>query len=259
MILAVAILPMNKARICSNKIGSSNVRPSYFLPNLFVMEAAVMKKLSVGLLALVCLMGGTGAVQADPIPLLFNTGVDALATPLVDGTIGDPHYALVGVPGGTTDIRVRTSVGGYPVGPWLGDDTLSAWIGPNNDTQDDGPFGPTYDYRTTFDLTGYNPSTAQITGQWSTDDLGMDILINGVSTGLTNSAEFASWTPFSITSGFQSGINTLDFLINNSGGGPTGLRVEMTGTATAVPEPGSIVMLVGMGLTGASLLLRRRK
>lgn len=64
------------------------------------------------------------------IPSLFNTGVDASMTPLPDGTIGDPHYSLVSVPGGTTDILVRTSAGGYPIPPYFGDDSSSAWIGP---------------------------------------------------------------------------------------------------------------------------------
>ena len=92
----------------------------------------------------------------------FNTGVNGSGTPLADGAIGDPHYLLTAVPSGsTTAIRVRTSVGGYPIGPWLADDTISAWIGPNNDAQVDGPVG-NYDYRTTFNLTGFNPATASL-------------------------------------------------------------------------------------------------
>lgn len=186
-----------------------------------------------------------GSAHAGTISV-FNTGVDSSGTPLSDGTIGDPHYLLTLVPGGsTTDIRVRTSPGGFPIGPWLGDDSISAWIGPNNDGAVDGPVG-NYDYQTTFNLTGFDPATALITGQWATDNPGLDILINGVSTGSTSCC-FTSWTGFSIGSGFIAGVNTLDFILQNQGG-PTGLRVEMSGTAVdppGIPEPASLVLLGG--------------
>lgn len=149
-------------------------------------------------------------------------------------------------------------MGGYPVPPYIGDDSLSAWIGPNNDPQVDGPVG-TYDYRTTFDLTGFYPSTATITGGWSSDNNGLQILLNGVDTGNpgTSFTQFSiGFAPFSITTGFKPGINTLDFLVNN-GGGPTALRVEMTGTATPTPEPGSLFLL-GTGLAGFAGVIRRK-
>ena len=86
--------------------------------------------------------------------------------------------------------------------------------------------------------------------------------INGVSTG--QQAGFATtWTAFAITSGFVAGTNTLDFIVQNSGG-PTGVRVEMSGTADrlggGVPEPASwAMMLVGFGGMGALLRSRRTR
>jgi hypothetical protein len=198
--------------------------------------------------------------NAAPITSLFNTGVDASGTPFPDSTVGDPHYSLVSVPAGsTTEILVRTSAGGFPIPPYIGDDSLSAWIGPNNDHFLDGPPG-LYDYQTTFDLTGFDPATASISGGWSSDNDGVAILINGVDTGNppTSFTQFsAGFAPFSISAGFVPGINTIDFLVDN-GGGPTALRVEMSGTASPVPEPGTLTLAaVGfMGLMGYGL--RRR-
>jgi hypothetical protein len=179
--------------------------------------------------------------HAAPITTLFNTGVDDVGMPLSDGTIADPHYSLIVVPeGSTSSIRVRTSAGGFPIPPYFGDNSLAAWIGPNNDSMIDGPEG-TFMYRTTFDLTGLNPETASINGQWSTDNNGTDIFINGISTGATTAYEqFASgFSPFAINSGFISGVNTLDFVVFN-GFGPTSLRVEVSGATSPVPVPAAI-------------------
>ena len=193
-----------------------------------------------------------------PISTLFNTGVDASGVPLSDGTIGDPHYTLVSVPSGSTaDIRVRTSAGGFPIPPYVGDDLLSAWIGPNNDTALNGPVGQ-YDYQTSFTLgAGVNPATAVITGSYSTDNELVDILVNGHSTGVTNgstdTSQYASWWPLSISQYFASGTNTLDFIVNNDGG-PTALRVEVAGSVAAVPEPATWALItlgfVGLGYAG---------
>jgi hypothetical protein len=192
---------------------------------------------------------------------VFSTGVNASGNVLPNGTIVDPHYTLVTVPGLTTDIRVLAS--GFPVGTWNADDSISAWIGPNNSSQLDGP-GGTYDYQTTFDLTGLDYTTASLAGQWATDNTGVDILINGHSTGI-NSPCFAcfTFTGFSISSGFGAGVNTLDFIVQNGTGigdtaaGPTGLRVEfLSATADPAPEPASFV-LIGAGLLALSRLRRR--
>jgi hypothetical protein len=198
-----------------------------------------------------------GAAHAGPIQI-FNTGVNGSGAPLTDGTVGDPHYTLIVVPGGTTDIRVLTSAGGYPVvGNWIGDNSISAWIGPNNDSDADGP-DVSYTYRTTFDLSGFDPLTASLTGQWSADNWGPNILLNGVPTGNT-AGGFNSWSSFTISSGFVLGVNALDFIVNN-GGGPTGLRVEVTGNATevqsGVPEPASLLLL-GAGLAAFGMFRRR--
>jgi hypothetical protein len=200
-----------------------------------------MRNIFRTLTALVIMASVSSDCSADLIGSLYNTGVSSTHTVLPDGTVGDPHYSLISVPGGTTQTLVRSSTGGFPIPPWLGDDASSAWIGPDNAADLDGPAGQ-YIYRTTFDLTGLTPGTASISGQWSTDNLGVDILINGVSTGqsISNPESFRTFTSFVINSGFVEGVNTIDFVVLNQpyeGRNPTGLRVEMTGTAAVTPEP----------------------
>ncbi len=208
------------------------------------------------------------AARGDNI-VLYNTGVDAAGVPLPDGYTPDPHYSLTVVPSGATVTLVRTSTGGYPVPPYLPDDYLSAWIGPLNPPATDlnGPIGD-YHYTTTFSLAGLNPLTASISGQWSTDNEGVDIILNGVSTGQTipffdgSSYSFQHWTPFSLTSGFVAGLNTIEFVVHNADptilDNPTAVRVEMTGTAQ-VPDGGATVLLLGLGALGFAWAQRTLK
>jgi hypothetical protein len=214
-----------------------------------------LRLILIGIVSASCLT----QAKAASITTLYNTGVNNAGAVLPDGTIGDPHYSLIAVPAGTVHSRVRTATGGYPIPPYFGDDNASAWIGPNNDAQLDGAVG-NYTYRTTFDLTGFDPSTASITGGWSSDNNGVMILLNGVNTGNleTRFNQFEiGFAPFTVASGFVSGVNTLDFVVYN-GGGPTSLRVEMTGTANqTVPDGGSTVLLLG-GVLSLLGLVRRK-
>ncbi|WP_165219532.1 hypothetical protein [Aquisphaera insulae] len=183
----------------------------------------------------------------------------------------DSHYALTTAPSGSgygpnTFVADHTK---YPLvsGPWVPNTTSAQWIGPVSDrTTIPGSTGSGDSaYETTFDLTGLDASTARITGKWSTDNPG-EIWLNGVSTGIATIGEFAyqSMQSFSITTGFQAGTNTLEFKVNNKpidSNNPTGLIVEMTGTA-AVPEPASVslglISIVGC-LAGRRWMRRSRK
>jgi hypothetical protein len=206
-----------------------------------------MRITPIVVVAFAAALAATTSAGAATITGLYNTGVNSSGAPLPDGTVGDPHYSLVSVPVGSTSATlVRTSAGGFPIPPYLGDDSVSAWIGPNNDSQLDGP-GGRYDYQITFNVVG--PSTASIFGQWSSDNAGDEIDLNGVNTfnpgnpyGTDPAYSFTRWVPFSI-SGLVSGTYTLDFIVMNGNGGsdtsgPTALRVEFT------PLPSTWTMLI---------------
>jgi hypothetical protein len=118
--------------------------------------------------------------------------------------------------------------------------------------------------QTTFDLTGFIPSTAELVMSIWADNAVHDIKLNGVSTGLSlihpaaTAFNFAGGKTFSVNSGFVSGINTLEFLlVNDPPAGPTGLRIDLSGTAMLVPEPGTMTLLL-IGVALAAVARRRR-
>jgi hypothetical protein len=212
-----------------------------------------------------------GLVTAAPVSM-FNTGVDIAGNVLPANTLGDPHFTLIIAPLGVdTQLKIWSAASGFPVapsGPWLGDDTLSRWIGLDTMYSDGLPHSPiqsgTYIFRTTFNLTAQDFVSATIAGRWAADDLGA-ILLNGTTLGATSGAGpgFFSLTDFSIDSGFVAGVNTLDFIVTNTFSpdvtvyNPVGLRVEFSAaSARALPEPPmSLLVLV----VSAAALVRRRK
>lgn len=182
---------------------------------------------------------------------LHNTGVDDSGVALPGGS-ADPHYKLISSPISSpvkSPSKAPNAIVSALIPPvYLPNGTGSKWIGPGFDLTIRYPIG-IYIYRTTFDLTGFDPTTAVITGNFASDN-NATIDLNGRSTGFATMYEgFKSFTPFTLSSGFVSGLNTLDFRVIEPSGSPTGLRVELSGTAetvevAAAPEPTSLVLAV---------------
>jgi hypothetical protein len=62
--------------------------------------------------------------------------------------------------------------------------------------------------------------------------------------------------PASISSGFQAGVNTLEFQVQDAGG-ISAFHAELSGTAQLVPEPGTLAF-VALGLFAAAAGLAGR-
>ena len=176
----------------------------------------------------------TAAAMAVPIPGMFNTGVDNSGSPLGNNVV-DPHWVLSAGPQGTP-----TAITGDPRPPsWVANTATSRWVTPevNGNT---GVLAGTYVYDLTFNLTGFLPSTASISGMWASDN-NSSVFLNGalIATHVGGGTAFTAFDNFSTATGFLPGINTLTIQAVNAGG-PAGVHVTaLVGDATPVPEPTS--------------------
>ena len=164
------------------------------------------------------------------ISTLFSSGLDAAGAVLSPGA-ADPHYQFTASAYSTPPPNISaTVIQNHPA--WLANDTSSSWLGPVNPGTTDVPAGA-YNFRTTFDLTGFQPAGAGLVMNFSVDNDLSDVLLNGISKGIAFSGFNAFSGNFTLTNGFVSGTNTLDFLTVNGGPGnnPAGFRVKLSGTA----------------------------
>jgi len=176
------------------------------------------------MLKLIVIFGLLSVVFSDTINI-YGTGLNDNHVAISTGS-PDTHWTLLSSPYSST-----------PVSPIAGSQSYaypnhanSQWIGGGSNLFGAWAFG-NYRYQTSFDLTGLDPATASLSGTFGSDD-SVVILINGVAT--SNGCTGNCWSgahSFSITSGFVSGVNTLEFNVYN-GGGPTGVQVAVSGTAS---------------------------
>ncbi len=215
----------------------------------------------------------TSSACADDIASLFNTGVDVAGVPLADDA-PDPHWTLVDPSPVTGTPLVATSAGGFPIGPWVEDNDISAWTttletnasGPGSNT-DAGEFAD-FHYETSFSLAGLDPSTAVLEARVAYDNFLQDVLINGSSAGISFPADnpggsFQSFTDIAFDENaiglLTGGDNTMTFIVRSAQADGaddfTGFRAEWT-TKTAVPEPASFTLT---GIAALFLCVRCRR
>lgn len=241
---------------------------------------------------LLALSAGPSVASPVPITTLYSTGVNGAGNP-IPGSL-DPHYTITGatspVPGFSyipSSARVVTTPNGtYPITPgvWALNSynpagyPTSWWIAPSF-AADQNWAHSTWTYRTTFDLTGLDPTTASITGLVAADNA-VEIRLNGQAEASFLAVGDRGYTTpsfdgqgFTLGGGFVAGLNVLEFIVRNGNltndqYAPTGLRVAMSGFAEKsglgpqgstqdTPEPTSLTA-VGLGLAGL-LAARRRK
>ena len=188
------------------------------------------------------------------LPGVYSTGVDASGNVLPAGQT-DPHYTITSSPLGATS---ATTVAFMPV-EWAANTASSGWINATGSGNDIEALG-NYTYTLSFSMNGFDLSTAEISGEWTSDNES-EIFFNGVDTGFFSGTNgFGAFSPFSITNGFVSGQNQLQFVVTQEGGSgpinPEGLQVNITSaTASPVPEPATFSLL---GLAGLLLGKLRR-
>jgi hypothetical protein len=127
--------------------------------------------------------------------------------------------------------------------------------------------GPTVFASRTFDLTGYNLLSVTLTGNFSVMDGNIGLFLNGFLIPGTTvffppNLPWQYLTSFSTGSGFNAGLNTLEFRSNSSNAMWDGVMLRDTwvngNQLNTVPEPASIALL-GSGLLGMAIVARRRQ
>lgn len=212
---------------------------------------------------------------AAPIVGLYNTGVMSggaewgVGGGVTSGVVVEPHWTMNTFSGTAPSGAWNSGVAGsFPLnGPWANEDATSRWVTPTSNAAD--TFDPVstglYIFRLAIDLTGFDASTATLTGRFLSDNQvrSLGIIETGVSVGSGTGFGSGSWTNFSFAPGyFVSGINTIQFEVENIAlprGNPLGLRVEfLTSNVAVVPEPATWgMMILGFGAIGGAM--RRRK
>ena len=196
---------------------------------------------------------------AMPIVGLYSTGMN------VSGGV-DQSWQLAG---GNAYV---TQDGQFPFPAWVANDGNSQWISPQASYAGTPPGSDpngTYTYTTTFDLSGYDHTTAWFDFSVAGDDSITSVILNSTSLVPGGVPAFAGGVmngsySSGVGSAFLPGLNTITVQIVNQGNGdgnPSGFRLEVEGSdvqsLNAIPEPATFA-LVGLALAVLPLVRRKR-
>ena len=138
----------------------------------------------------------------------------------------DPNYTLVDGLGSPLAAYVVDLAESPP--HW----SYGNWIAPSRNIQVTA--AGTYRYRTSFDLTGFDPNSVEIRGIFDADDTAT-VLLNGSVVTTLNKINLYDAGQLLINTGFRAGVNQLEFVVTNATNSPTGLMVTIQ-SVTARPQ-----------------------
>lgn len=195
------------------------------------------------------------AAKATPITI-HNTGTVSSGA--------DPYYIITASNDPSVPAYSPAYIDTSWAGGWASAINGTDWINPSASGMGGQNFGIySYTYTTSFDLTGFDPTTAVLSGLLQADDE-VTLFLNGHQVSTSNVGTYTRATAFTVgsnySSDFQSGVNTLSFLVTNSGNYATGFDAAISGMAVSeAPENGSftMVLLAGVILSGVGLHRRR--
>jgi hypothetical protein len=192
--------------------------------------------------------------------VVHNTGVNS-SDVLVSAGAQASFWTLSAEPGGAVE-----TIGSNPFrfffGSYFADTGSAAWVAP----QASGNAGVAgdYTYDLSVDLTGFQPGTAAISGNFGTDNSGSIALNGNAAVATVGNAAFGAPTAFTINSGFTTGVNLIHVTVTNNGD-PTAFFVQFTSatatpTVVATPVPPTIwLTLLGLACVGFFLGYSRLK
>ena len=218
--------------------------------------------------ALAVVLAVAAPLGAQTVVKNISSGVDAATGLKLPNNAQDVDYVVA--PGGDGGYVGETLIARSTPLPssYLPDDASagSRWVAINTGQGLEGisvPVVGSFYFQTTVDLTGFDPSTASISGgRFAVDDGLTAILVNGETAytpPVINPTDHFEEVPDGVGAGwFQAGLNTITFqLVNTASFTPVAFRFEGNVTATPIPEPGALAA-AGVAVAGGLLARRRR-
>ena len=189
---------------------------------------------------------------------VHNTGVNSSDVVVSPGA-ETAFWTMLSAPPAATEV-VGQNAFRYNAGPYAPDSSTSAWS--SMAASGNASVAGFYVYQLLVDVSGVDPATVVITGQFGTDNDGFIRVNGGANAATTTFGGFGALTNFTLNSGFVPGSNSIQVGMNN-GGNPTAFRVQFssaTGSPIQVPTmPEWFFLILALILvTTVVVTLRRR-